>query len=164
MAFTFVRNMISGMGPVAPPKDNVSFECETESKTVGMACKFDTAGKLVKATEGDLNAAVIALEAGDDGDNIRVAWIMPGNVYKVPLRDADGTVLLEATPDKHANVAVGAQLKITTDGKAADGATAPAAGQPLTVVKMDWDATSDATRAEAMVWVMFAHSVAASPN
>ena len=161
MAFTFVRNMISGQSPVAAPKDVIEFASSTETKEPGMPCKFDTDGKVEKLGATDKNGAVIALEKAthDPEQKTRVQWIMPGNVYKVPLRKADGTKL-DGTHGKHANVEVGCQLKISTNGLAADGQTAPSTAYPLTVLKVDYDSDN---RGDAMAWVMFCYSVITSP-
>ena len=161
MAFTFVRNMISNHSPVAPPKDVIEFACATETKKPGMPCKFDTDGKLAKLGHSDKNGAVIALEEGTHSpeESVRVQWIMPGNVYKVPLRKADGAKL-DAGTAKNANVEVGSQLRVSANGLAADGETAPNAGHPLTVVKLEYD---NDNRGDAMAWVMFAYSVVNSP-
>jgi hypothetical protein len=81
MAFTFVRNMISGMAPITPPKDNMSFEIDETTMVAGQVAKF-TAGKLKNATDDNVDAAVILLEGGADGDMVRCMWITPGAVFK----------------------------------------------------------------------------------
>ena len=160
--FQFVGNLISGQSPVAPPKDVSEFACSTETKEMGMPCKFDSDGKLEKLDAQDKTGAVIALEKGthDPEESVRVQWIMPGNVYKVPLRKADGTVL-DGSTSKHANVEVGSQIRICTNGLAADGENDVAVGNPLTVVRLEYS-TDD--YAGATAWVMFAYSVAGSPS
>ena len=155
MAFTYVRNMISGMGPIAPPKDNVTFtERNAGTLAKGQPLKFHTDGKVTGAAAQDLNASLIALEAFAQAGTGRCAYILPGNVYKVPLRQADGTVLTSGT-DKSGTVVEGARVRISTNGLAADGENIHHADNPLTIIKMEWDNTSDTTRKEATVWVVF---------
>lgn len=160
MAFTFVRNLISGMGPVAPPADNFPFTDQNNSGglAAGVACDMHaTAGHLNKAAAQSQVAAVVTLEAIEQNGTGRAAWILPGAVYKVPVRKADGTkfsaVPGTATHGIAATTVLGAQLRITTDGLAADGANASHKLNPLTVVKIE--RSSDANAADTVAWVVF---------
>jgi len=161
MAFTFVRNMISGMGPIAPPADNFPFTDQDNSGGLakGTACDMHaTAGHLNIAADDSQVPAVVTLEAIAQNATGRAAWILPGAVYKVPVRRANGTKFTAVpgtgTNGIHAQCVLGARLKITADGLAADGATAPTdADYPLTVVKIE--RSTDANAADTVAWVVF---------
>ncbi len=128
MAFNFVRNMISGQPPVAPPKDNESYKLASGQTVVaGTALKF-SGGEVTAASGTDKDAAVIALEGGTNKAYIRCQWIMPGNVYK--------TTAAADTPT------VGQTYKIATGGVGLDSADARGA---LTLIK----------KSGTTMWVVF---------
>jgi len=160
MAFTFVRNMISGMGPVAPPADNFPFTDQDNSGGLkaGVACDMHaTAGHLNIAAAQSLVPAVVTLEAIEQNGTGRAAWILPGAVYKVPVTKADGTkfsaVPGTGTHGIAATTVLGARLRINATGLGADGANASHADNPLTVVKIE--RSTDANAANTVAWVVF---------
>ena len=96
MAFTFVRNLASNHSPVAAPKDVTSYKIAgSDSVSMGDALMFDGNGDVTLATTDEEEIAVIALEdgEGDDDDEIRVQWVLPGHVYKCPSTSVDDTVV-----------------------------------------------------------------------
>lgn len=160
MAFQFVRNMISNMSPIAPPGDVIAFTDQNNSGGLGAGVVCDmhaTAGHLNVAAAQSQVPAVITLEDIEQNGSGRAQWILPGSVYKVPVRKADGTkfsaVPTTGTHGIAATTVLGSRLRITTDGKAADGANASHANNPLTVVKIE--RSSDANAADTVAWVVF---------
>lgn len=119
--FKFVGSMTGSYSPVTPPADVTSYEVDETSMVVGQVAKF-TAGKLKHATDDNVDAAVILLEAGDDGDEVRCEWITPGAIYK--------TTCLEGTA---ASVTLGARYEIDATYL---GLNQGGAG-PLSVVRID---------------------------
>ena len=160
MAFQFVRNLISNMSPVAPPGDVFPFKDQDNSGglAAGVVCDMHaTAGHLNIAAAQSQVPAVITVEAIAQNGEGRAQWVLPGSVYKVPVRKADGTKFT-AVPGTGTNgiaatTVLGARLRITTDGKAADGANASDKANPLTVVKIE--RSSDSNAAETVAWVVF---------
>ncbi len=158
MAFEKVRSMISGAVDVAPPKDVQSFTEKDDSDIPqGAVAAFEagTSEDIELCTGTSHKAALIALEDIDQDDEGRCSWIMPGQVYKAPLTNAAGTALVGASPDKAATINIGSRARINTLGTGVDGQNIHADANPLTIVGMYWDATSDDTRAKAYVYVVF---------
>ncbi len=105
MAFTFVRNMISNMSPIAPPKDITKFEVNgSDEVSAGDVLEFD-GGEVTLATGTSEALAVIALEdgKGDDDDEIRVQWISPGAVYKCPVNGTFASLAIGKTYAVHSD-------------------------------------------------------------
>ena len=119
--FKPVKSLVSGMPSVAPPADYDVFEIDETTMVVGQVAKF-TAGKLKHATDDNVDAAVIVMEAGADGEFARCQWIVPGMVYK--------TSCLEGTA---ASVTLGGRYEIDSTYL---GLNQGGAG-PLSVVKID---------------------------
>jgi len=96
MAFTFVRNMISPMSPIAPPKDVQKYQIDTDTVKAGNALYF--AGNKVKNALDDSEVVcAIALEAGGNDDWIRVQFVTPGSVFKCPINGTAADVELGKT-------------------------------------------------------------------
>lgn len=119
--FTPKYNLVSGAPAIAPPADYDIFEVDETAMVAGQVAKF-TAGKLKHATDDNVDAAVIVLEAGDDGDFVRCCWIVPGLVFK--------TTCLEGTAS---SVTLGGRYEIDATYL---GLNQGGAG-PLSVVKID---------------------------
>ncbi len=163
MAFIYVGSLVSGAEPVAPPKDVTKFkEKNTGALTAGMPCEFHTDGTITFASHSSKIAALIALEDIDRDGEGRCMWIVPGMIFKVPVRKADGTKFTEgageATNGIHASTVIGQQLKITTDGKCADGANGHTVAAPLTVLRIERSG-DDGFEEDTVAWVTFAHGL-----
>lgn len=162
MAFQYVGNLFTGQSSAAPPKDVTLFtEKNTGALAMGTPCEFHTDGEITFAAAQSKIAALVTLEdIAQDGTG-RCMWLAPGMLFKVSLRKADGTVLSSVagtgTHGLHATTVIGQQIRITTDGKYADGATGGHVANPLTIVRIDRGV--DANNADAMAWVVFAHGL-----
>lgn len=140
MGFSAVSNYISGKPPLAPPKDNYPFEVDETSMSAGQVAYLDSSGVLKHATDDRDDCAVIVLEDGDDGDEVRCEWILPGTVYKTTVNE--GTA---------ASVVLGGNYEISSDYLGVN-ETNPG---PLTVVMQDPDD-------DDIVWVTFNSCLLAS--
>ena len=153
MAFTFVRNLMSGMSPVAVAKDIEKFEVAADMD-LGQVAKFNTdqPAKLIAVDVDDDQCAVVCLEEGKsaDDDFIRVHWIVPGHVYKAPLTKADGTDL--GSSDLDSDFTTGARVRLNSDFTGVDGETSPDDEFPLTVIKYEFDSDNPG---DAVAWVVF---------
>ena len=162
MAFQDVGNLFTGHSNAAPPKDVTVFvEKNTGALTIGTPCEFHTDGEITFAAAQSKIAALLTLEAiAQDGEG-RCMWLGPGMIFKVPLRKADGTVFTAVagtgTHGLHATTVVGQQIRVTTDGKHADGATGHNAANPLVVLKVDQGSAT--YHADAVAWVTFAQGL-----
>ena len=145
--FQAVTNIISGMPPVAPPKDVEPFTmANAEAAYAGRVYKF-SGGVLTLASGTDKNAAVILVESADaatPGAKVRGFWITPGTVFKTKITNKNGTALTTL----HSSFKVGATVNINDTGDGVDGESNSAAvNGPLTVLRMD--------AAKEEVWVVF---------
>ena len=158
MAFEAVMNLISGKPPVAPPGDNFSLPLTaSEDAVAGSVYRLNRVGsgnfRLTLATAAVKTAAVVCMEdadgVADDNStpqvNVRVAWITPGTVFKVPITNKAGT----GDPTTlHADVRIGGTCNINDKGDGLDGQTdTSAVDGPLSIVKLDRD--------EHLAWVVF---------
>jgi len=157
MAFTFVRNMMSGMSPVAVAKDIEKFEVDTDME-IGYVAKFDTSqpAKLIAPDVDDDQCAVVTLEAGKeaDDDKVRVHWIVPGHVYKAKVTKSDGDDLGPGSggTDMDSDITTGARVRLNANFTGVDGEQAPDDEFPLTVIKVEYD---NDKREDTMAWVVF---------
>lgn len=127
MAFTFVKSLLSGMSPVAPPADVREYDIDDSagaSIPMGTCMKFDATGELEPADGTDENAAVITLEGSAQDETVRAQWIKPGDVYKVPVTGTIGSLL------------VGVAYQITSNGVGVNQAQTDG---PLTVLEVHED-------------------------
>lgn len=134
MAFQHVKSLIAGAVEIAAPKDNTSYTLASGvDSEVGEVFYFN-AGELTLAVNGQMKAAVVAIEASAAAGSIRAGWITPGMVYRAPITDKDGTALTTL----HATFKVGGTAQINDTGNGVDGETAnDGVGEPLTIVKVD---------------------------
>ncbi len=161
MAFKYVGSLMGGAEPVAPPKDVTVFvEKNTGALSAGTPCEFHTDGEITFAAAQSKIAALVATEDIDRDGSGRCMWLVPGMIFKVPVRKADGTKFSaaagEATHGLHATTVVGQQIRITTDGKCADGATGHNAANPLVILRIEKAGTNEA---DTMAWVTFAQGL-----
>ena len=134
--FRAVMNLHGG-AEVAPPKDVVYFEADAELKS-GTVVIVDNADDSKVKAAGDTTSDAMGILVNDveAGDDARIAYILPGQIFKAPI---DGNVENDFGPGF-----VGAQL--SDDGKKVDGNGTNDAG-PLTVLYVDDD--------EDYAWVVF---------
>ena len=146
MAFEKVMNFIAGAVDIAPPADVTTYTLDgAVAGVAGRVYEFDADGELVLSTTTNVDSAVIALEDADAGGSIRCSWIAPGAIYKVPVTDADGTSPMAAALS--ATLVVGARAQINALANGMDGENVHAAGNPLTIVRID--------RTNEVAWVVF---------
>ncbi len=161
MAFQYVGSLLSGAEPVAPPKDVVVFtEKNTGALAAGTPCEFHTDGEITFAAAQSKIAALVTTEDIDRDGTGRCMWLVPGMIFKVPVRKADGTkfsaVAGTGTHGLHASTVIGQQIRITTDGTCADGATGHHAANPLVILRIEKAGTYEA---DTVAWVTFAHGL-----
>ena len=161
MAFQYVGNLISGYSPSAPPKDVTVFtEKNTGDLEAGTLCEFHTDGEITFASHSSKITALLTLEKIDQDGSGRCQWVLPGMIFKVPVRKADGTKFTEAageaTHGLHATSVIGQQLRISTNGRFADGATGHHAAHPLVVLRIEKSGTNEA---DTMAWVTLGHGL-----
>lgn len=161
MAFQYVGNLISGYSPTAPPKDVTMFtERDTGDLEAGTLCEFHTNGKITLASVQSKITALLTLEKIDRDGSGRCQWVLPGMIFKAPVRKADGTKFTaaagEATHGLHATSVIGQQLRIAAGGRAVDGATGHHAANPLVVLRIEKSGTNEA---DTVAWVALAHGL-----
>lgn len=144
MALQFVKNLMGGNTPVAPPKDNLSYPLtENEDAVEGAAYYFDS-GRLTLGTT-QKNIAVIALESedgasddnGDPAVTTRAQWITPGMVFKAPITNKAGT---GDQASYQAGFVIGATVNLNDKGTGLDAETdLTSVDGPCTLLKIDTD-------------------------
>jgi len=137
MAFQHVRSLIAGSVEIAAPKDVVEFTLAAGvTGVIGRVYYFDD-GELKLAVTGQMKTAVVCLSTAAAAGKVRGGWITPGQVYRCPITQKDGTAA--ATTDVHASVKVGQGVTINDTGDGIDGATEIANDndKPLTILHVD---------------------------
>ena len=144
MAILFVKNLMGGNTPVAPPKDVLSYPMTENEDAVEGAAYYFSSGRLTVAST-QKNIAVIALESADGGGDsgsdptvfTRAQWITPGMVFKAPITNKAGT---GDQASYEGNFIVGATVNLNDKGEGLDAETdlSSVAG-PCTILKIDSD-------------------------
>ena len=135
MAFQNVMSFIAGAVDIAPPADVTTYLLDAAVAGVaGRVYEFDADGELVLSTADNIDSAVIALESGDADTRIRCQWIVPGAIYEVPCTDAAGA---GAGRDPGATNVIGSRAQINATADGVDVENVHAAGNPLTIVRLD---------------------------